>query len=42
MNLGVVWRQALFKALCASAEKLKKPVNKLDRIASSLPNFEVL
>jgi len=34
--------QAHFKGLCASAEKLKKPLNRLDRIASSLPNFEVL
>lgn len=42
MNLGVVWMQAHFKGLCNSAEKLKKPLNKLDRIANSLQNFEVL
>ena len=42
MNWGVVWMKAHFKGLCASAEKLKKPLNKLDRIAGFLPNFEVL
>ena len=42
MNLGVVWIQAHFMGLCASSEKLKKPLNTLDRIASSLSNVDVL
>jgi hypothetical protein len=42
MNLGVDWMQAHFKGMCASAEYLKKSLNSPDRIASSLPNIEVL
>jgi hypothetical protein len=33
---------AHFKGSYASAEKLKKPLNKPDRITSFIPNFEVL